>query len=95
MGPGVSTSEEAAVEGEGTVGTSAAQAELDDERLDTEPEVDSPDRPGIGQPEGEVALEAQLRRALADLDNLRKRVDVRWPATSRRPRPNNAASGCR
>jgi molecular chaperone GrpE len=53
-------------------------AGLDDERLDTEPEVGSPDRPGIsGQPgSGEVAaLEAQLRRALADLDNLRKRVD--------------------
>jgi molecular chaperone GrpE len=54
------------------------EAELDNERLDTEAEVGKPGQPGGPVEPGSrevVALEAQLRRALADLDNLRKRVD--------------------
>jgi molecular chaperone GrpE len=70
---GVTTGEDAANEGEDAV-RGAVAAELDLEHPEPEPEAEALPLSRLEKSQI-IALESQLRRALADLDNMRKRFD--------------------
>ncbi len=70
---GVTTGEEAAGKAEGTV-REAVPAQAEPEDREPEPEAEALPLSRLEKSQI-IALESQLRRALADLDNMRKRFD--------------------